>query len=66
MNLPVKVVVFNNFSLNFVELEMKSAGFVNFGTGLENPDFAAVGHALGMKGWHVEQSKDLPRAVQES
>jgi pyruvate dehydrogenase (quinone) len=65
MHLPVKVVVFNNSSLNFVELEMKSAGFVNFGTDLENPDFAAVGHALGMKGWHVEQSKDLPRAVQE-
>ena len=65
MHLPVKVVVFNNSSLNFVELEMKSAGFVNFGTDLENPDFAAVGHALGMKGWRVEQSKDLPRAVQE-
>lgn len=40
--LPVKVVVFNNSSLNFVELEMKAAGIVNFGTELSNPDFAAV------------------------
>src|SRR6185437_14496030 len=38
--LPVKIVVFNNSSLNFVEVEMKAAGFVTFGTGLENPDFA--------------------------
>lgn len=48
--LPVKVVVFNNSSLNFVELEMKAAGIVNFGTELVNPDFAAVGRALGPSG----------------
>lgn len=63
MRLPVKVVVFNNSSLNFVELEMKAAGFVNFGTGLDNPDFAAVGDVLGVRGWRVERSKDLPKAV---
>ena len=40
--LPVKVIVFNNSSLNFVELEMKAAGFVTFGTDLTNPDFAAL------------------------
>ena len=65
MHLPVKVVVFNNSSLNFVELEMKSAGFVSFGTDLENPNFAAVGDALGVKGWRVERSADLPGAVRE-
>ena len=65
MGLPVKVVVFNNSSLNFVELEMKAAGIVNFGTGLVNPDFARVGDALGVKGWRVERSKDLPTAVGE-
>ncbi|HYZ68023.1 MAG TPA: ubiquinone-dependent pyruvate dehydrogenase, partial [Mycobacterium sp.] len=37
--LPVKVIVFNNSSLNFVELEMKAAGIVNFGTDLTNPNF---------------------------
>jgi pyruvate dehydrogenase (quinone) len=65
MGLPVKVVVFNNSSLNFVELEMMAAGFVTFGTGLDNPDFAAVGDALGVRGWRVERSKDLPKAVRE-
>lgn len=65
MRLPVKVVVFNNSSLNFVELEMKAAGFVTFATGLENPDFAKVGDALGVRGWRVEKSKDLPVAVRD-
>ena len=65
MHLPVKVVVFNNSSLNFVELEMKAAGLLDFGTELDNPDFARVGDAMGVTGWRVERSKDLPGAVQE-
>ncbi len=63
MKLPVKVVVFNNSSLNFVELEMKAAGFVTFATDLDNPDFAALGDAIGVKGWRVERSEELPDAV---
>ncbi|MFP5345849.1 MAG: ubiquinone-dependent pyruvate dehydrogenase [Actinomycetes bacterium] len=57
--LPVKIVVFNNSSLNFVELEMKAAGFVNYGTDLENPNFAAVAEAMGIKGVRVERSSEL-------
>ena len=64
--LPVKVVVFNNSSLNFVELEMKAAGFVNFGTDLENPDFAAVAQAMGMYGLRVEQPADLQQALADA
>ncbi len=56
--LPVKVIVFNNSSLNFVELEMKAAGIVTFGTDLQNPDFAAVAQALGIFGRRVEQPAD--------
>ena len=63
--LPVKVVVYNNSSLNFVELEMKAAGFVTHGTGLDNPNFASLAEAIGMKGFRVEKSKDLPRAVED-
>lgn len=63
--LPVKTVVVNNSSLNFVELEMKAAGFVTYGTDLANPDFAAVANALGIKGIRVERSKDLPAAIAE-
>ena len=45
LQLPVKVVVFNNGALSFVELEMKSAGIVTYGTDLDNPDFAQVAQA---------------------
>ncbi|GAA1659405.1 ubiquinone-dependent pyruvate dehydrogenase [Microbacterium flavum] len=61
--LPVKIVVFNNSSLNFVELEMKAAGIVNFGTGLENPSFAAVAESVGITGIRVEKASDLRAAL---
>lgn len=64
-DLPVKVVVFNNSSLNFVELEMKAAGIVNFGTDLTNPDFSEVARAMGIHAVRVEKSSDLPSAVKE-
>jgi pyruvate dehydrogenase (quinone) len=62
--LPVKLVVFNNGALGFVELEMKATGVVNYGTELENPDFAAVAQALGMHGQRVERPDDLEAALQ--
>lgn len=64
--LPVKVVVFNNSSLNFVELEMKAAGIVNFGTGLVNPNFADVAVAMGMFGRRVEHPGDLDTALADA
>ncbi|WP_425955657.1 ubiquinone-dependent pyruvate dehydrogenase [Xylanimonas sp. McL0601] len=64
--LPVKVVVFNNSSLNFVELEMKSAGFVTHTTGLQNPSLAAIAEAAGLKAFRVERSKDLRKALTEA
>ncbi|MGV9672857.1 ubiquinone-dependent pyruvate dehydrogenase [Gordonia sp. NPDC003504] len=63
--LPVKVVVFDNSSLNFVEVEMKAAGFVNYGTDLVNPDFAAMATSMGIFGRRVEQPGDLEAAVEE-
>jgi pyruvate dehydrogenase (quinone) len=62
--LPVKIVVFSNGALSFVELEMKAAGFVTYGTELENPDFAALAQALGMHGQRVERPNDLEAALQ--
>ena len=40
LELPVKVVVFRNDSLSFVEMEMKAGGLLDFGVELKNPDFA--------------------------
>lgn len=64
--LPVKVVVFNNSSLNFVELEMKAAGFPVFATDLDNPNFADVATAIGIKGFRVENSEDLPAVMAQA
>lgn len=64
-NIPVKVVVFNNGVLGFVALEMKAAGFVDAGAGvdLDNPDFAAMARAMGIHAVRVEDPGDLPAAV---
>src|SRR6476661_1365867 len=48
LKLPVKIIVFNNGSLGFVELEMKAAGLMEFGTTLDNPDFAKMAESAGM------------------
>ncbi|MFT0858618.1 ubiquinone-dependent pyruvate dehydrogenase [Ancylobacter sp. G4_0304] len=61
--LPVKVVIFNNGTLGFVALEMKASGFVELGTRLDNPDFAAMARAMGIHGVRVEDPGDLPGAV---
>jgi pyruvate dehydrogenase (quinone) len=63
LNLPVKIVVFNNGALSFVELEMKAAGLVNFGTELQDPNFAAVASALGLHGVRVERPVELVDAL---
>src|SRR6202522_2816645 len=54
LKLPVKVVVFNNGALGFIELEQKSSGFVNIGTDLKNPSFAAMAEAVGVRGIRLE------------
>jgi pyruvate dehydrogenase (quinone) len=51
---PVKIIVFKNDSLAFVELEMKAAGIVDFGTDLQNPNFAKMAEAAGLLGLTAE------------
>jgi pyruvate dehydrogenase (quinone) len=63
--LPVKIVVLNNGTLGFVELEMKASGFLDSGCDLKNPNFAAMAQAMGIKGVRVEKPSDLPAAVTE-
>ena len=63
--LPVKVVVFNNGSLGFVELEMKAAGLLPTGVSLVNPDFAAMARAIGVHAVRVDDPAKLEEAVAE-
>ena len=64
-NLPVKIVVLNNGTLGFVELEMKASGFLDSGCDLRNPNFAAMAEAMGIKAIRVEKPQGLRSAVRE-
>jgi pyruvate dehydrogenase (quinone) len=63
MRLPVKIVVFNNGALSFVELEMKAAGIPTFGTDLADPDFTGIARAAGLYGVRVEKASELEEAL---
>ncbi|MCJ2074892.1 ubiquinone-dependent pyruvate dehydrogenase [Methylobacterium sp. E-041] len=63
--LPLKVVVFNNGSLGFVEMEMKAAGYLETGVALDNPDFAAMSRAAGIFAIRVEDPGELEGAIRE-
>jgi len=54
LNAPVKIVLFRNDALGFVEMEMKAAGIVDFGTDLKNPNFAELAKAAGLLGLTAE------------
>jgi len=66
LNLPIKMIIYNNSSLGFVELEMKEAGFLPYQTTLENPDFAALAESVGIRGIHVADPGDLRAALTEA
>ena len=61
--LPVKIVIFNNGTLGFVEMEMHVGGMLEFGTELDNPNFAKMAEGIGIKGIRVEDSSALPDAL---
>jgi pyruvate dehydrogenase (quinone) len=66
VGLNVKVIVLNNGALGFIELEMKASGFLNTGTELKNPNFAAMAEAMGIKGIRVENPQDLRSALTDA
>ena len=66
LNLPVKVIVFNNGSLGFVELEMKATGFLQHGTDLVNPDFAKIAEGAGVLGLHVDDPEGVRPALEQA
>ncbi|MFF5703594.1 thiamine pyrophosphate-dependent enzyme [Streptomyces sp. NPDC012794] len=64
--LPVKLVLFDNRRLGMVKLEQEQAGLPEFGTELDNPDFAAVATALGLTGIRVTDPSELDDAVRRA
>ena len=63
LNLPVKVVVFNNGALGFIELEQKSTGFLDYGTELKNPDFAAMAESIGIRGIRLQDAGEVDETM---
>jgi pyruvate dehydrogenase (quinone) len=63
LGLPVKVVVFNNGALGFIELEQKSSGFLNIGTDFKNPNFAAMAEAVGVRGIRLEKPNEVEEGI---
>jgi pyruvate dehydrogenase (quinone) len=63
LGLPVKVVVFNNGTLGFVELEQRATGFLDFATAFQNPNFAAMAAAAGIRGIRLENPGDVEAGI---
>lgn len=61
--IPVKLLIYNNSSLGFVEMEQRVEGMLDNFTGLTNPDFAALARTIGMEGTKVEAAGDLESAM---
>jgi pyruvate dehydrogenase (quinone) len=64
--LPVKVVVFNNGALGFIEIEQKSSGFLDTGTSFKNPNFAAMAEAVGVRGIRLENPGEVEKGVTDA
>lgn len=64
-NLPIKIAVFDNGKLGFVEIEQKTEGLLPLYTDLKNPDFGKVADAMGLWGRTVSKAGELEQAVQE-
>jgi len=66
LKLPIKTIVFNNSSLDFVELEMKSSGFLTYGTDLVETDFAKLAEAVGILGLRAERPEQVESMVRQA
>jgi pyruvate dehydrogenase (quinone) len=63
-DLPIKIVVYDNSKLGFVEIEQRAEGMLNLFTDLKNPDFGKVAEALGLWGRTVDKADELEEAIQ--
>jgi pyruvate dehydrogenase (quinone) len=63
LDLPVKVMLFNNSALGMVRIEMAVSGYIPFGTDVHNPDFGAIARAAGIHGERVERAEDVRPAI---
>ncbi|WCO68143.1 thiamine pyrophosphate-binding protein [Iamia majanohamensis] len=63
LDIPVKLMVFNNSTLGMVRAEMMVSGYQPWGTDVTNPDFGALANAVGVHGERVEPGGDVRGAI---
>lgn len=61
--LPIKLIVYNNSTLGMVKLEMRVAGYQDFGVDVKNPSFAKLAEAVGIRGFRVEDPANLEASL---
>jgi pyruvate dehydrogenase (quinone) len=66
LDLPIKLVVFNNSSLGFVAMEMQASGYIPHDTDFDSTSFANIAIGAGILGIRVEDSADLPNALKRA
>jgi pyruvate dehydrogenase (quinone) len=66
LDLPVKVVIFNNSALGMIKVEMQVVGFPDWQTDLKNPNFAKLAEAIGIKGVRIEDPADVRSGFTEA
>jgi len=66
LDLPIKVVVYNNSLLGFVSMELKAAGYLDTNVDLAKTDFAAIAQGAGIFSIRVEESEDIAEALQKA
>jgi pyruvate dehydrogenase (quinone) len=62
-NLPIKIAVYDNGKLGFIDIEQKAAGLEPVYTDLKNPNFGDVARAMGLWGHMVSKAGQLEDAV---
>ena len=65
-NLPIRVIVFNNRSLGMVKLEMEVMGLPDFEVEMQNPDFAMVAEAMGIRGITIDDPTKLETGLEKA
>jgi pyruvate dehydrogenase (quinone) len=63
MGLPIKIIVLNNGTLGFVELEMKASGFLDSECDLKNPNFADMANAMGILGVRIDRPQQMEEGI---
>ena len=66
LNLPIKVVAFNNSTLGMVKLEMLVNGLPDFGTDVHDVDYAGLAKAIGFHAERVDDPRNIRRALTDA